>query len=107
MPGPITITDGGYCEQDTDERLVYEFDFDRLNLPSGVELTGSGTLLVTPNDGSLTTDNLALVSGNRKVQVRIGTATTVGVRYSIRLRVTTNETPAQIKEKGFTLRMKS
>lgn len=107
MPGPITITDGGYCEQDSDERLVYVFDFDALNLPSGVELTSEGTLLITPNDASLTTDSLALIAGNRKVSLRVGPATTVGVRYSVRLRVTTNENPAQIKEKGFVLRIRS
>lgn len=107
MPGPITITNGGFCEQDSDERLVYEFDFDALNLAPGVQLTGAGTLLITPSDGSLTTDSHTLMAGNRKVQVRVGTATTVGARYRVAVRVTTNENPAQIKEKWFTLRIKS
>ena len=107
MPGPITIRDSGFCEQDSDDVKLYVFDFDALNLAEGVELVDAGTLIVTPSTPVLTTSNHALMAGNRKVQVRLGTATTVGVRYRVAVRVTTDEVPAQIKEKWFTLRIKS
>jgi len=104
MPGPITITDGGYCEKDSDEVLVYEFDFDTLNLAAGVELTSVGTFIISGT--GLTQDNQALVSGNRKTRVRLA-AGTVGTKYTIANRVTTNESPSQTKEKRFYLRIKS
>jgi hypothetical protein len=105
MPGPITITDEGYCTKDADEVLVYEFDYNALNLASGVELASVGTFIITPSTG-ITQDNQALVSGNRKTRVRI-TGGTIGQKYTIANRVTTNETPSQTKEKRFYLRIKS
>ena len=106
MPGPITITDGGYCEKDSDEALVYVFDFDTLNLAPGVEISPPPSLLLTPNDSTLTSDNLGLIAGNRKLQVRLS-AGTIGQRYTVAVRVTTNEAPSQTKEKRFYLRIKS
>ena len=106
MPGPITITDGGYCEKDSDEQLVYVFDFDTLNLAAGVEIVPPPSLLIVPNDATLTSDSLGLIAGNRKVQVRLA-AGTLGKRYSVGVRITTNEAPTQTKEKRFFLRIKS
>lgn len=106
MPGPITITDGGYTEKDSDEKLSYTFDYDTLNLPLGVQLVDAGTFLITPNDATLTQDNVSLLTGNRKTQVRLS-AGTLGVKYTVANRVQTNESPAQIKEKRFYLRIKS
>ena len=106
MSGPITITDGGYTEKDSDEALSYTFDFDTLNLAPGVQLISAGTFVITPNDGVLLQDNPELLVGNRKTKVRLR-AGTIGVKYEIANRVQTNESPAQIKEKRFYLRIKS
>lgn len=107
MPGPITITDGGYCEKDSDEVLVYVFDYDALNLPAAAALTSFGTFVLLPAAGiTLTKDNEALLSGNRKTQVRLSGGT-VGTKYTVINRVTTNEVPSQTKEKRFSLRIKS
>jgi len=106
MPGPITISDGGFCQKDSDEILVYEFDYDTLNLATGVQLTAFGTFVITGPDSALTKDNESLVAGNRKTRVRL-TGGTVGKRYTVINRVTTNESPAQTKEKRFILQIKS
>lgn len=107
MPGPITITDGGHCEKDSDEVLVYQFDYDTLNLASGVALTSAGTFVLLPAAGiTLTKDNETLLAGSRKTSVRLSGGT-VGTKYTVINRVTTNETPSQTKEKRFSLRIKS
>ncbi len=106
MPGPVTITDGGFCEKDSDDALVYVFDYDTLNLPAGVLLAGAGTFIISPDDGQLTKDNEALVVGSRKTQLRL-LGGRVEKRYIISNRVTTNQSPVQIKEKRFYLRIKS
>jgi hypothetical protein len=107
MPGPITITDGGYAEKDSDEALVYEFDYDTLNLPVGVQLTAFGTFVLAGETPMvLTKDNETLVAGNRKTRVRLS-AGTIGKKYTVINRVTTNESPSQTKEKRFYLRIKS
>lgn len=108
MPGPITIMDKGLAEKDSDESLVYVFDFDGANLPDGVELVSSGTVVITPIESPavLIDDNQSLLAGNRKVQVRLAGGT-IGTRYRVALRVTTNESPNQIKEKYFLLHIKS
>lgn len=104
MPGPITILDGGYCEKDADEQLVYVFDYDSLNLAPGVELSGVGTFILSGS--GLTQDETALLVGNRQTRVRLSGGT-VGTRYTVSNRVTTNENPTQTKEKRFYLRIKS
>lgn len=104
MPGPVTITDGGFCSKDSDEVLVYVFDYDAFNLAAGVELTSVGTFTVETNDGTLVLDSQLLLAGNRKTRVRIGGGT-VGEEYIISNLVTTNESPSQVKEKRFTLRI--
>jgi hypothetical protein len=104
MPGPITITEGGYAEQREGETLVYQFNWDTLNLASGVELIDAGTFEVSP-DG-LTLDNEALVTGNRKTNFRISGGRP-DKKYTITHVVTTNETPAQIKRAWFALKIVS
>lgn len=102
---PVTIPDGGFCEKDEDEVLVYQFDYDAFNLASGVELVSVGVIEVeTDGDGALTIDSISLLAGNRKVQFRVAGGT-VDEEYTIINRVTTNETPSQTKEKRFTLRV--
>ena len=99
MPGPLTITDGQLATKDSSEALVYQWDYDADNLATGVQLTSAGTFTITPSAGlTLTQDNQALVTGNRKVRVRLS-AGTVGKKYRIEHTVTTNETPSQTKSK--------
>lgn len=56
--------------------------------------TATGTVL------ALTKDNESLLAGNRKTQLRL-IGGTVGQQYRIDNKVTTSETPAQIKERSF------
>lgn len=98
---PTTIHDGGCVTKDSGETLLYVVDYDALsNLASGVELAAVGTFTITPT--GLTQASQALLTGNRKARVLISGGT-VGVTYTIEHTATTNETPAQVKSKWFTL----
>jgi hypothetical protein len=105
MPGPITISDGGFCTQDNSEVRVYEFDYDTLNLAAGVQLASVGTFVITPTTPTaLTQDNVAFVAGNRRVLVRLSGGT-IGQTYKIEHTVNTNEAPLQTKSKWFRVRI--
>jgi hypothetical protein len=100
----LTIRAGGLALQDPSDSRVYVFDWDDENLPAGVEISGAAVWTITavhPSTATLMTkDQESLVTGNRKAQLRLlgGVA---GARYNIACKITTNETPAQIKEQSF------
>ncbi len=101
MSGPLTILDDQTAAKRSGEVFVYEFDYDE-HLAVGVELASVGTFTLDPTDGQLTTDNPALVSGNRAATLRLSGGK-VGKTYSIEHAVTTNETPSQTLKKRFYL----
>ena len=101
MPGPVTVQDGALVTQDSSAVLVYVVDYDAENLATGVELAAVGTFTVTPATG-LTQDNQALLSGNRKVRIRLATTSTyVGTTFRVEHVATTNESPTQTKVAAF------
>ena len=103
---PTSIADEDFCEKESEDELVYTFDFDSFNLATGVQLSSVGTFAFDPDDGVLTRDNEALVTGNRKTTLRLKGGTK-GRDYVVSNTITTNETPTQTKKKKFTLRIKS
>jgi hypothetical protein len=95
-----SIRAGGLLVLDPSDKRVIQFDWDAEALASGVEIS-TKTITITPIQqadaaADLTSDNESLVSGNRKVQVRLlATTATVGDSYWVACKVVTNETPAQ------------
>jgi hypothetical protein len=55
---------------------------------------------------SLTSDNASIVSGSRKTQVRLDATTgRRGQEYELANAITTNESPAQTKEKSIRVKI--
>jgi hypothetical protein len=101
----LTIAPGQMIIVDPSESRVIVFDWDTLNLAAGVSISGSATWTITAVRQSgvtaLTKDSESILSGNRKAQCRlIGTTATVGDVYEVACKITTDETPAQIKERS-------
>jgi hypothetical protein len=101
MSGPLTILDDQVAEKRTGESFVYEFNYDE-HLATGVELASVGTFTLQPSDGQLTKDNPSLVTGNRKVRIRLIGGKTQKT-YAVSHSASTNETPAQTVDKRFFL----
>jgi hypothetical protein len=101
MSGPRTIRDEETTSKRAGESWVYLFDYDE-HLATGVELASVGTFTISPADGILTKDNPALVTGNRKVEVRL-IGGKVGKTYVIEHTAVTNESPTQTPAKFFRL----
>lgn len=103
--GPITIEDGRQIEQDPNDVRVFVFDWDALNLTAGVTIVSSTFTVVAlyPLTATLMTkDNEGMVpdSNNRKTRLRLSGGV-LGATYEIANKVTTDESPAQIKERSF------
>ena len=106
MSTTVTVSPGDLITLDPSDKKVIVFDFDAMNLAVGVLLTNSGpaygiTIAVVRQNGAtaLTYDNAGLVSGSRKVTARfLATTATVGDRYTVSVKGTTNESPVQEKE---------
>lgn len=98
------VRNGQTVRQDPEDKRVYWLDWDEDNLGEEVELTGAGTITIEP-DGDATSpvlahDSLALRDDHRSVNVRIYGGS-LGARYRVSHKITTNESPAQTKEKSF------
>lgn len=99
----LTIHDGGAATKDSQETLLYVFDYDTLgNLATGVSLLSVGTFTITPT--GLTQSNQSLQAGNRKAQVLIAGGVR-GRTYTVEHTAQTDEVPAQTKSKWFQLRI--
>jgi hypothetical protein len=101
----VTVRPFALIPKDTNESRIIVFDWNEENLATSVTITTS-TWTITRLEPSaaldtttLTKDNESILSGSRKTHVRI-IAGTLGGRYRLTNKVTTNETPAQIKEKS-------
>lgn len=110
----LTIYDGQQAPLDPTDVAVIEFDWDAMALPAGVTIADYGftTSYVRggPRDSNgnptvfLVVDEVSLLSGLRKVQVRIHMSTTglgAGAVWRVASRIVTNETPPQTKERSF------
>lgn len=101
MPAPLSIPAESVITKRSGAILVYTFNYDDA-LASGVQLATAGVVTIAPNDGRLTQDGLAFVTGNRGVVVRL-TAGKVQKRYRITHLAATNETPSQTPAPWFDL----
>jgi hypothetical protein len=94
-----SIRSGGLVQKDPQSSEYYTFDWDKEHLPAGVEVSTS-TFLVTGPDALLIVDQFGIFQGNRKTQVRLS-AGTLGKRYVVTNRITTDQVPAQTKDASF------
>lgn len=92
-----TVRPNGQVTKDPSDKTVYRFDFDD-RLATGVEIASKSFAIEmvdgSASDGSLTVDNDALVTGNRKVNVRV-LGGTLGAEYRVTCHIVTNESPVQ------------
>ncbi len=100
----ITIQTGAVVLKDPSDVKVYKVDWDSSNLAPGVTITNSSWTITaikpSTTDTVLTKDNEAILSGDRTTQVRLA-AGTLNQVYEVANKVTTNESPAQTKERSF------
>ncbi len=102
----VTVVPGALIELDPSDKKTIVFDFDLLNLASGVTLTNAAplygiTITVIKQIGAtaLTFDTPSLLTLSRKVQARfLATTATLGDKYRVACKGLTNETPVQEKE---------
>jgi hypothetical protein len=106
----MTITAGGVAVLDPADSRVISFTFED-DLADGVEISDYDltiTALKQNGAGALTIDNDALESGNRGVRMRlIATAATPGDLYEVACKRTTNETPPDIGEQSFVVKIEN
>ena len=98
----ITVYDGGLIVKDPSDVKVYTFDWDTENLAVGVTISSSAwaiTALSPSSDTALTKDQASVLSGNRQTQIRL-TGGTLGGLYQLDNTITTNESPAQTKQRS-------
>lgn len=100
-----TIYPGQLVLMDPNDKRLFNFDWDTLNLETGVEITTSTftiTALKQIGVTALTKDNEVILSGNRSTQLRLlATTGTVGDKYEIANKIVTNENPSEQKERSF------
>lgn len=107
----VTVDPGALLVFDPSDKRVILFDFDALNLAVGAQLA-SATVTITAirqqGATALTSDNGALVTGNRTYQARfLATTATAGDRYLVSIQGITNESPAQQKDYSITIAVKA
>ena len=106
----VTIRPGQMVSKDPNDSRMYIFDWDSEGLAAGA-LIVSNTFTITAvwpskTDTALTKDNESIMAGSRKTQLRL-TAGTLGQKYNIASKITTNESPVQIFEKSFFLQIEN
>jgi hypothetical protein len=94
-----TIRAGQLLTLDPSDKRVIQFDWDAEALPASVTIASYVITITTIKQNGvtiLTTDQDSLVSGSRKVQLRLlATTATNGDRYSVACKIATDETPTQ------------
>lgn len=98
-----TITPGQTVIKDPSAERLYQFNWDAL-LTTGAEIASYTVASPTSPDSALVIDNVALVTGNRKVNCRI-TAGTLGAVYPVVCHIVTNESPPQTEERSILVRI--
>ena len=101
----VDIKPLGIVEKDANESRVIQFDWDTDgNLAEDVTISSSTWVITCERPSAedpvaLANDNSSILSGSRKTQTRL-TAGTLGSLYRVTNRITSSETPAQIKERS-------
>lgn len=104
-----TIRPGQSIILDPRDIATYLWDWDAENLGVDVTIVSSIftlTTLVQRGETILTKDNESVVSGSRKTRLRLNATTgSEGDSYELANRITTNESPAQTKERSVFVRI--
>ena len=100
---PTTVAPGDLLEKDTNEKLIYQFDWTDWLVSAQI---ASSTFNIEGQDvgqsGSLSGDQSAIVTGNLKTQIRLSDGMLYQT-YTIENKIVTNESPAQTAERSFKL----
>jgi hypothetical protein len=106
----VTILPGDQVTKDPADQKIFLFDWDTNNLGVGVTISTSvwtiSAISPSQTDAVLTKDNESILAGTRKTQVRL-LAGTLGQTYEIANKITTSETPSQVKERSFRVRVEN
>ena len=97
------IQSGGMLPKDPDSIEVYEVNWDRRHLATGVTITSSDWFIEGP-DSALTGDQETVLTGSRRTTIRL-TAGTLNKKYRVTNRIVTNETPSQTKDAFFDVKI--
>jgi len=114
-----TIRAGGLIVKDPNSSELFAIDWDVEHLRAGVQIASQSFFIVGP-DAVLTKDNEALLTAaqataqfertvtvdNRGTQLRL-LAGTLGAKYTVTNRITTNESPSQVKDASFKVLIQS
>lgn len=107
----VTIYDGDEDVKDPADVRVYTFDWNAENLAVSATIASQTTTVsaVRPSgDTALTVtttgSGLGIQAGSRTVKCKLSGGT-LGALYRVTNTITTNETPAQIKERSFYVRV--
>lgn len=96
---------GGLLSLDPNDQLLVSFDWDSEALPTGVSIASYvHTISVIRQSGAtaLTKDQESQTSRSTRLRL-IGSTATLGDKYLVSSKITTNETPAQTIERSFTV----
>ena len=99
---PLTVDDGELIRKDPDATRVYTWDYDD-NLSATATILTSvwviAAVFPSTTDTALTYDNASVLAGARSTQVRL-IGGTLGQKYLVTNRFTTNESPLQGDDKS-------
>jgi len=104
-----TVKDGALITVDPSDSTVLDWDWGTRHLAVGVTISTSTFRLVAIRQAAspspVTLDNASILTGSRSTQVRIVGASdaALGDLFELSNRITTSETPAQIKERSIRL----
>lgn len=101
----LTVNDGALITIDPDDSTVLNWDWGAKHLAVGVSIVSSNfTLTAVRQSGSptITLDSQAILAGSRITQVRViaGGDTSLGDLFELANTITSDESPAQIKERS-------
>jgi len=98
----LTVDDGSLIRKDPDASRVYTWDYDDNLSPTATIQTSAWVITaISPSttDTSLTKDSESILAGSRTTQVRL-LGGTLGQKYLVTNRFTTNESPGQGDDKS-------
>lgn len=99
---PLTVDDGQLILKDPDAIRVYTWDYDDHLSASATVITSIWLIsAISPSttDTALTYDSASILAGSRTTQVRL-LGGTLGQKYQVTNRFTTNESPQQGEDKS-------
>lgn len=99
----MSIAPGTIKLKDPSSEKNGQFDWDTHYLATGVQIVSPSVTVIGP-DAALTIDNVALVTGNRRINYRV-LGGTLGKMYQITCRIVTDEVPPQTDDRSILVRI--